>query len=1055
MADLNQVDTTIASAGTGKTTSLVRLIADGIESGAEPERILGTTFTIKAADELIERARANLVRQGRIAEATRLLNARLGTINSVCGKLVGEFALDLGRSPSTEVIGEDSEAAIFATAADAAIRQHADTLLPLAIRFSIDEKDGGWRKQVHRLITLARANGIAADGLQLSAERSKATLADLLPPASTDGGALDAALLAGVRTGISALSAISLTGGGGKALACLRSIEASLARGEVLAWCEWSRLAKLTAGVKETPLMQEAIDAAAAHARHPRLHAELMAYIDGCFACAADALDAYQAFKNERGLLDFTDQETLALQALRSPALQERLAERIDMVFVDEVQDSSPLQIAIFTELARIARRSTWVGDPKQAIYGFRNTDSRLTLAASAAAAASTGGTPGILSTSYRSRPSLVSFFNDAFTPAFLAMGMTAEECRFSSAKRSEVDGTPPPLSVWVAGGKNAPDRAGAVAAGIREALATPSDWPVAERESIRDLRLGDVAVLCRTHADIENVASALSALGIAVAVEHGDLFTVPEIQLAIAALRWTADQSDLVALAEMVRLTDENPAGEIWLAAALESAPREALAALLPFSSRLAELREQQMALTPAELLDAVMECADLVPIACRWGDARARIERLETLRGLARTYEEECTRLRSPATVGGLVLWLKGRECKRPTSLDTDAVQVMTYHRAKGLEWPMVVMLQLEKPPRFDPFDMCAESDGDIDWQRPLDGRWLRFWPQPYGLQKAKTHLVTSAENSAIGQAVAKRAREESVRLLYVGMTRARDHLVLVRPEKGALQWLGDLSTSEDVTHVVMPSSATDGISAGEANHPARFKLLWAVDPETRPSPQLYISRSVDPKMHLPLRLRPSSSVSEIEFEVASEVSLGARLPLSGEPDMQMLGQAFHAIFASDDRQAGVSTRAGHAAAVLQRWGVAQLLPHDCIQAVDRLWAAIEERYRPTRIRREVPVRAYANGQLISGVIDLLVETDDGFVIIDHKSFPGTREKAIEKAIGYAQQLALYVRAVEAASGRRCLRTVIHLPITGMLVEIRQIPTAEMPAQGLAAVS
>src|SRR3546814_13452072 len=106
-----------AAAGAGKTTRIVRDIAAEV-AGRPPETFLATTFTIKAADELIERARAELFLRGEAEAATRLLSARFGTVNAVCGQIVAEFALDLGRSPATAVLGEANEALAFSVAAD-------------------------------------------------------------------------------------------------------------------------------------------------------------------------------------------------------------------------------------------------------------------------------------------------------------------------------------------------------------------------------------------------------------------------------------------------------------------------------------------------------------------------------------------------------------------------------------------------------------------------------------------------------------------------------------------------------------------------------------------------------------------------------------------------------------------------------------------------------------------------------------------------------------------------------------------------------------------------
>ena len=119
-ADSSQgsVTTIIASAGTGKTYTLVEEIQRAIIASLDPARLLATTFTKRAAGELMGRIRAALIAAGQPDRAAAMLAARVGTVNSVCGALVAEFALELGRSPLAEVVAEDREQAVFAQATD-------------------------------------------------------------------------------------------------------------------------------------------------------------------------------------------------------------------------------------------------------------------------------------------------------------------------------------------------------------------------------------------------------------------------------------------------------------------------------------------------------------------------------------------------------------------------------------------------------------------------------------------------------------------------------------------------------------------------------------------------------------------------------------------------------------------------------------------------------------------------------------------------------------------------------------------------------------------------
>jgi len=390
---LNRVDTTLASAGTGKTTTLVGQLTRFLDAGIAPDRILATTFTKKAAEELVERTRAHLIEQGRSDDALALLGARMGTVNAVCGRLVEDFAFELGRPPGGEVIPDESAALLFASAADDTLTRFAPALNALGERFGLSDQETDWRDLVRRIIALARANGIDAAGLVHSADRSRDGLLALLPDPDPTQSAddLDAALRAALRHARETLHGLSLKGEGAKAAGAVKVAAGMLDRGELLPWSLWAKLSKPNTSKADAPFFADVALAASAHSRHPRLREDLARFIRLIFDCAAQSTAAFQAYKAERGLLDFTDQEALALEILQRPDAQERLRESIGVVLIDEVQDASPLQVAIFTELARIAAHSVWVGDPKQAIYGFRNTDANLTLVAAQGIASGTG----------------------------------------------------------------------------------------------------------------------------------------------------------------------------------------------------------------------------------------------------------------------------------------------------------------------------------------------------------------------------------------------------------------------------------------------------------------------------------------------------------------------------------------------------------------------------------------------------------------------------------------------------------------------------------------
>jgi len=159
------------------------------------------------------------------------------------------------------------------------------------------------------------------------------------------------------------------------------------------------------------------------------------------------ALGRYQDYKEERGLLDFVDLERRALALLQHPDVANALSDEFDLLVVDEFQDTNPIQLALLMQLAGLVRHgAVWVGDVKQAIYGFRGSDPELMKAVVTIVNSQATDT---LSTTYRARPELVQIFNDLFVPAFdLALDLKRAGVELR-ASRSPNSGLPVPIEFW------------------------------------------------------------------------------------------------------------------------------------------------------------------------------------------------------------------------------------------------------------------------------------------------------------------------------------------------------------------------------------------------------------------------------------------------------------------------------------------------------------------------------------------------------------------------------------------------------------------------------
>jgi ATP-dependent exoDNAse (exonuclease V) beta subunit len=1005
-----------AGAGAGKTYRLTQDIIRALcDDAIPPAGLLATSFTKKAAGEILLRVQSELAVRG--MSNVPLHEALIGTVNSVCGRLLAEFAFESGLSPELTVLeasaAEQTLAALLANIAaghEAAARDAANRLtLSGESRWS-----GDWQKAAGHIVAAARANGLDKSALGASLQRSKDGLLSLLGTTLQSAEELDNALLKAMDRLLEAADQWNLDAEPGntqKALAAVREARANFVPQDnrLLTWADWARLAKLGPGAKRREDFAPVIAAAATHHAHPRLRVDLETIIDAAFDTAIKALDAYAAHKLEAGLIDFTDQETLLLRLLETnPAVRSELSARLQTLFVDEFQDTSPLELALFLRLGALAQKSVWVGDPKQAIFGFRGTDPALM----EAVLAQMGGTPApenILSTSRRSRPALVELANELFVPAFAEQGMAAELVALTPHRKDYAQ-SPAHLQGWRLTNGRKEDRATALAAQVATLLADPMRTRIEDRQTgaVRLVRGGDIAILCRDNDTIATIAAELGVRGVEVTAQRDGLLTTPEIRLALACLRRLADARDTLAAAEIAHL-----AGHDWLSEAVRTQ-----AITCPNVAALDDAPEDARALPPLAALDEALARAEVLPLITCWPGARQRLANIEALRAQAQVYEEQCRSLRQAATSGGFVAALAGLDPPpgQPEAASEHAVTVLTYHRAKGLEWPLVVMAQLEKVFETRAFGVNVESDvATPDPQAPLAGRWLRYWPWPYAAQRKDVPLADNAAQTAIFLTAEARQKREETRLAYVGVTRARDMLVLAMAKNNP--WLESFAPGLASEIETIEVTAADPVSPTSA---ATFtRLAWPSGAApTFPA----------------LRVTPSAVESKTEAKVML-VRLGERLANVGDAAREEVGEALHRFLASDEPSQAVVTRQALAKRLLGGWE-SGLAVDDCVTAADRFWAHVTATYTAPEIIREWPVQhRLPSGQEVHGRIDCLIRHEDGVAIIDHKSFPGTDVSA--KAQSYAPQLALY-RDVLSAQGLNVTEMVVHFPVLGLLARL-----------------
>ncbi|MGE3164112.1 MAG: UvrD-helicase domain-containing protein [Planctomycetota bacterium] len=1074
-----------ASAGTGKTYSICELIAERVvRHGLDPARLIATTFTIKAAAELKGRIAARLLEDGVDPSwAERLELAPIGTVHSVAYQLLTRYALHLGLSPRLSVADE--------TASDRLLRLNVqrldpgpwDALSELARRLGQDDL-------ALTLLALIQEKRISAiDDVtfrEQMAANAEQFVAILLAGAPARRAGATPTLQAAQQVAATALDRLAAISCGTKKTADARKRLREISGGAHVSWRDVVRLGRIDAGKRSgaDAALRDVRDFASGVRTFAELHADVRQFMTLLTEQTIALERSYLAYKKERGLLDFTDLEVEFLRLLRGE-LAEDVAAGFDLVVVDEFQDTNPLQLAIFTRLRELTPESYWVGDEKQSIFGFRGTDARLM---QEVWEKSTPDERRTLETNYRSQRGLVDLVNRVFVPVF------GEEATML-AQRDALDRARPGVARWILNVNSNDDEAAAIARGIAR-LHREGKTPLA-----------DIAALVRTNEQGRQLGAALDRLDVPSVIELPGLLQTRECVVALAGLRLVADRRDSLAAATVVHhlseATDGTPA---WFADRLREVLTEEpnasdratsgaaspgrgvtpRAHSVPWNGHptlaiLDELAPQAGALTPSETLSAVIAALAIPFRAAAWRAPGMRCGNLDALLGHARKYEREAVDSGRPATLTGLIAHLERLSAEEqdmrvpPTGLD--AVTIATYHLAKGLEWPTVVLTGLDhqrSPDLFRP----STSGGDPAASDPLRGRRIHYWPWPFGRGTrgqltSGSDLEHDTQRTPEGAAAVATEREESLRLLYVGFTRARDHLVIAH-RQGKHAWLDELPSLLQVLGrvPVLGSHEIEGVSTR-----VEVELFTDESREARPGGRAEpVGESPSIRWLDPRRVREEERSGEPAYVSPSDAPGnldGARLevlelpgvPATGpglhvhEGDEANVGSAVHAYFASlpSVRALDRSGRERVAARCLEAYGCeAVISAADLVVAGERFQAWIAERTASSQWFTETHVtapragdpnetRAARWGQPQTwGTIDLLLVSGPRGAhsvasVIDHKT--GTPGRSGERAYAaqYVGQIEAYRNALSAAGVDA--QAWLHLPLgRGVMIRVRE---------------
>jgi ATP-dependent helicase/nuclease subunit A len=826
-----------ASAGTGKTSVLVWRYINLLKAGIEPANILAITFTRKAAAEMRER----IIRELRAAAdrsefdkarwvdlRDRLGEIAISTIDAFCLSLLREFPLEADLDPGFDMADE--------TEVPRLVDESLDRALRVITGLARDDRDialvlaqlGVSRARQGLGLLLARRL-VAWDALERFLEKGPANLTGetvcrraavaLQDAVRAVPGGLPAFLADGPihhpRFQLLVRDLQRLPDLERPSESDLRSLLDRVASHFLTA----EGTPRRSGGIR--PYNTEAhYPSAEAARRHRSAVYQVAPHVErvvsafsrdlnvvlarGVRRMFAVALAQYRRALDERSVLDFSDVLQRALELLRRmdefSQSRFRLESRYHHVLVDEFQDTSRAQWELVSLLVQswgeglglASNPSIFiVGDRKQSIYRFRDAEVAVMHEAGRyiEALRPGGASRRAISRSFRALPELLDFVNELFSE------MSAADAGPNDFTYTEADRFPTDLpaadlrgpALGIAVAEDPVICARAVAAEIERVLAEES---VRDRQTgvTRQARAGDIAILFRSRASHREFEHELALRGIPTYVYKGlGFFDADEIKDMTALLRYLADPaSDLRAAAllrsRFVRVSDRGLSRLApRLAAALtDPAPPAALAALDEEDRRvLGHVREHVNEwiaavdrVPPAELIEELL-ASTAYAYEIRGGRRLQAWENLKKMRGLIRRVQN-----RGYATLGRIAEHIDALTAGDESNAAIEAleaVNLMTVHASKGLEFPIVFVVNLAKGASGPPQPVRVIADG-------------------YGGEPSVSVGPFVSETDELER---ERETQETRRLLYVALTRARDRLYLssvlkdgtLQPGRGSL--------------------------------------------------------------------------------------------------------------------------------------------------------------------------------------------------------------------------------------------------------------------------
>lgn len=1044
-----------AGAGSGKTTELVNRLVDVLKNHQDikPSEIMMTTFSRAAANELRERTRAGLLDEDLVKQASELDAASIGTIHSICLGFLQKYWYLVGISPEPKQLEENdfksfADKSINQIVSESDIWQFEQWRKELEITKGLfhEEDYTYWRDLLKTMVEKVRYYKI--ENLKDSCKKSKAEIKKCFLNHQFDQpyyNSLVAKYL--IENAKDVKKDGTLTANAQKRKENINKYNPLKYGPENFpksgAGCIKEINDKIVAYLKSSFSFTKAKE-------------DILCEITNkLFELLAVWKVDFDKFKKTHQLLDYNDMELYFQELLTKKEVQDEISSRYKLIMVDEYQDCNSIQVDIFKTLSDLIAgnsplnySSIWVGDPKQAIYGFRGSDTELTKSVGDAIRKNeTEGVSGFktepLDKSYRSRPDLVAFANDIFVPIFTGrcFGMDKRDVSLGYGRTdpSEMKGQDVSLR-W-----NLTNKEDELAARIKQ-MVESRKYKIEEDKIVRELQYKDIAILTRNNFSIDGIANSMRQIGIPVCAPEAKSFSRTEIQLLLALLQYAKEPKyrrhlrlDIIHLLKNESTTDLLNDYIGYIDGKIKKEVKEDGREVYIYpddwrdNDQLIELVEkiskECYAKNMHDTLATFVDRLHLMDVVNRWGDAEIRKENISNFLKRATKYDTHCDQMElgdDGRKFSKFVQYLIDTPDAAALDLDRDAVKVITLHKSKGLGWPVVILYDLDNGVLTTgkiaerEFVGVREQKGDKDY-------WLRVFP-PMGKML----------NSAVSQELSKepyfissreRLLKEEARLFYVGFTRARDLLVFATNNQNT-QWMDEILTIGELTSESIKDKTVEVEYTLEETPSREEEKYTEIDTSA-------LEFNNEETQHL---INPSKMPHcDIKYDVECLELSGAAFEVNKDNErMSTIGTCIHNIYAAYNENLKEEDSVEMAQNIITAYGLQDVIDAPkVVNAIKLLYMELKNRFgKPISIGHEVPFALAMEGdQLLHGEIDLLWKTEKGVVLVDFKNI----ENETPNPEHYFAQMSAYEKAISGA-GLNCISIVLFYANHGKMVVLNR---------------